>query len=367
MIKVGVICPQARQETWIRQVLNDSTDFFVSGTWLPDRSVLTDEHAEQVVVFILFTQGIEDLVSAKSLLADLFLLHGKPMVLISEPEQEPGLRVWNADFPVLRIFLTDSLHLPEVKEEIREQVRIGSYIGPEVLKSFRQSSEPVIRQESEVSGPIYWPVTENQQADASESAGQDDRSVLLIGASTGGPKVILEIFKGMGPFLREYTVIVVQHLSHSFLEKFKSQIETITQLPVVMIAEGVVPERGTIYLTPVRRQFIMGQDGFFIPDPNRHLYPFMPNIDAMFRSTALVFRTKIMAVILSGLGKDGTEGCRMVRTFGGTVIAQEPATAAVDSMPGAVISEGLHHYQFPPREIYRFLKNNGIRLKHAHN
>lgn len=367
MINVGVICPQSRQETWIRQVLNDSTDFFVAGTWLPDRSVLTDEQAEKPVVFILFTQGLDDLEALRSQFNDLFLLYGRPLVLIADPAQEQEVRTWNADFPVLRVFLVNALHLPEIKEEIREQLRIGSYIGPEVFSNYRKQSDLAGRPETETENHSDWPLVESQTVEQEEIPAADERSLLLIGASTGGPKVILELFRGMGPFLREYTVIIVQHISHSFLEKFKAQIESVTQIPVEMIADGVVPQRGSIYLTPVRRQFIMGPDGSFMPDPNRHLYPFMPNIDVMFRSVAMAYRSRVMAVVLSGLGKDGTEGCRLVRTFGGTIIVQEPSTAAVDSMPVSVISEGLNHYQFPPREIYRFLKNNGIRLKHARN
>jgi two-component system chemotaxis response regulator CheB len=72
-----------------------------------------------------------------------------------------------------------------------------------------------------------------------------------------------------------------------------------------------------------------------------------PAVDALFRSVASVYGAGVLAVVLTGMGSDGTMGCRMIRDLGGSVLAQDQASSAVWGMPGSVVNAGLAHRVLP--------------------
>ena len=76
-----------------------------------------------------------------------------------------------------------------------------------------------------------------------------------------------------------------------------------------------------------------------------------PAVDVLFRSAVQVFGSRILAVVLTGMGYDGLAGSRIIREHGGTIIAQDQATSAVWGMPGAVTQAGLAHRVLPLNQI----------------
>jgi two-component system, chemotaxis family, protein-glutamate methylesterase/glutaminase len=77
----------------------------------------------------------------------------------------------------------------------------------------------------------------------------------------------------------------------------------------------------------------------------------LPSVDPMFATLANVFGPRLLAIVLSGMGRDGLEGARRVREAGGTVVVQDPASSVVWGMPGAVVDAGLADAVLTPAEI----------------
>lgn len=80
-----------------------------------------------------------------------------------------------------------------------------------------------------------------------------------------------------------------------------------------------------------------------------------PAVDALFASAAELPGTRILAIVLSGMGRDGLAGARRIREAGGAVVVQDEASSAVWGMPGAVVEAGIHHAILSPAETGRLL------------
>ncbi|MBN8706455.1 MAG: chemotaxis protein CheB [Bacteroidetes bacterium] len=355
MIKIGVISVSGRFDSWIRNTLNDSPDLVIAGFWTNLDSIVQDDLVNSVHVILAFFENIDADKHMFQVLKNCFVVFRKPVILVTEEYLYSDTENWHTSFPVIGLLTTSELFLPEGKEILRENIRIGSYVSKEILDSYVTGNDTVLTQDSiEI-------IPENLQKEAEVTSVSESYPVLLIGASTGGPKVILEIMKIIGPQIKSYAVVIAQHISHIFLERFLLELEVYSPVKIEIIHDRLAFLPGHIYLAPVRRQFILGSDSFFQPDPARHLYPFMPNIDVLFKSVALCYRKNVTAVILSGLGRDGTEGAKIVRQTGGLVIVQDPTSTNVSSMPDSVIAGGYQHYIFQPREIARFLKHYAVK------
>jgi two-component system chemotaxis response regulator CheB len=81
----------------------------------------------------------------------------------------------------------------------------------------------------------------------------------------------------------------------------------------------------------------------------------MPSVDPMLASLADIYGPRLLAVVLSGMGRDGAEGARRVRDAGGCVVVQDQATSVVWGMPGAVAAQGIAHAILPPDEIGKLI------------
>jgi two-component system chemotaxis response regulator CheB len=90
-----------------------------------------------------------------------------------------------------------------------------------------------------------------------------------------------------------------------------------------------------------------------------------PAVDVLFRSAARVYGAGVLAVVLTGMGMDGTSGCRAIRERGGTVLAQDQATSTVWGMPGAVVQAGLAHKVLPLDAMAEEIVRNAGRARNA--
>ena len=168
--------------------------------------------------------------------------------------------------------------------------------------------------------------------------------VVLIGASTGGPQAIMEILPKL-PADLPAGVVIVQHMPPNFTRYFAERLDCRTKLSVKEADEGDLISQGNILVAPGGLQLFLDEH-FTRPvvmllSRNEKHRSNCPSIDFALSSFAPVFREKLVAVILTGMGKDGSAGCRAVKETGGTVLCQDEETSLIFGMPGTVIQEGL--------------------------
>lgn len=184
---------------------------------------------------------------------------------------------------------------------------------------------------------------------------------LLIGASTGGPRAVGEVLEKIGAAtLRQFPVLIVQHMPPVFTAVFAEHLGTRTGLPA---AEGKADERvvaGRIYVAPGGRHMgLSGSRGDVTIrlDDGPVVNFCRPAVDVLFNDAAAIYGAAALAVVLTGMGSDGTGGARSLTEAGAAVLAQDEATSTVWGMPGSIAKAGLAQAILPLGEIGSALRN----------
>ncbi len=182
---------------------------------------------------------------------------------------------------------------------------------------------------------------------------------LLVGASTGGPRAVAQVLGGLGVALQRVPILVVQHMPPIFTAVFAEHLATHTGMPAREPEHGERLTAGRIYVAPGGRHMGLSKDGAGVAirlDDSAPVNFCRPAVDVLFRDAAAVYGASALAVVLTGMGSDGTQGARALVETGATVIAQDEATSTVWGMPGSIAKAGLAHEILPLDGIAPALK-----------
>ncbi|MGF1455601.1 MAG: CheR family methyltransferase [Alphaproteobacteria bacterium] len=173
--------------------------------------------------------------------------------------------------------------------------------------------------------------------------------LVAIGASAGGLEALEALFDHL-PDLDSIAYVVISHLSPDFKSVLDELLGRHTDMPVRVVEEGMLIRGGHIYVIPPGKEMIVAGQRLFLSDREADDRAPQP-INVFLRALAREWGRRAVAVILSGSGSDGAQGCEKIRGVDGHVIVQAPETAAFESMPKAVLSSGLADEVLMPREI----------------
>jgi two-component system, chemotaxis family, protein-glutamate methylesterase/glutaminase len=184
--------------------------------------------------------------------------------------------------------------------------------------------------------------------------------VLLIGSSTGGPQALGEIVGRIGSIIDQAPVLITQHMPPTFTTILAEILERSSGRPVHEAIEGEALRAGTIYVAPGGQHLrVVRRDG--VPsvalDDGPQINFCKPAVDPMFSSAAEVWGGGSLALVLTGMGSDGTRGAADIVAAGGSVIAQDEETSVVWGMPGSVAKAGLCSAVLPIDQIAGKLSN----------
>jgi two-component system, chemotaxis family, protein-glutamate methylesterase/glutaminase len=163
--------------------------------------------------------------------------------------------------------------------------------------------------------------------------------IIVIGASAGGPEVVKTILTGLRPDL-SVPVLIVQHIDPHFAAGYCDWLATSSVLPVrlVLREEDLLP--GHVYLPPGGKHLMVPSAGKVCVSDEPPIQGYRPSVGGLFRSAARAYQEKMVAVILSGMGKDGASEMKMLRDLGAYTIAQDEQSCLVFGMPGEAIKLG---------------------------
>ncbi|WP_174280023.1 chemotaxis protein CheB, partial [Sphingomonas bacterium] len=178
--------------------------------------------------------------------------------------------------------------------------------------------------------------------------------LIAIGASTGGIHALGQLVRAVPPGLTT-PILVTQHLPASFMPFFAAQVATLARRPCDVATDRLRLRPSRIVLAPGDahvRCVALGEGGIAVrlvddPAPSGC----MPSVDVMFDSVAAVCGPRALAVVLSGMGRDGLIGARAIVDAGGDLVVQDRDSSVVWGMPGAVAGAGLCHAVLPPDRI----------------
>ena len=185
-------------------------------------------------------------------------------------------------------------------------------------------------------------MTDLQHYETHVRGAPQNRRIIAIGSSTGGPQALQTVITGL-PAHFPCPVVVVQHMPAGFTNALAGRLHGVSRVNVKEAQDGELLEPGCVYIAPgsyhlrilhesgVRRIALSDE-----PPVGNH----RPAVNVMYDSVAPLGRD-VVAVILTGMGSDGREGMRKIKENGGYCIAQDEATCVVYGMPKSVVDAGL--------------------------
>ncbi|MGO1468771.1 MAG: protein-glutamate methylesterase/protein-glutamine glutaminase [Tissierella sp.] len=201
--------------------------------------------------------------------------------------------------------------------------------------------------------------TNNERKKISLSNDISKTNAIVIGASTGGPKALVYLIENLPSI--NIPIFITQHMPKGFTLSFAERLDKLTGARVVEAKDNMKIENGTIYIAPGDFHMRL-ENGSIKLSKEEKLHGVRPAVDYLFESAAKTYREKLVGIILTGMGRDGTDGMKKIKEKGGTTIAQDEATSVVFGMPGSAIENGLVDEVLSLENISKTL-NNILRVK----
>lgn len=229
-----------------------------------------------------------------------------------------------------------SIRLHEIEREFRRKLLLISALKRNDLQKYRHTNltlnENILRQRSKkrrkLDEPLVFPHTPD--------------SMVVIGASTGGPPALHNLVTNL-PENFQCPVIICQHMPSGFTRLFAERLNKSSSLPVKEAEHGERITSGTVYIAPGGVHMVLETDDDKIKiqlNPRKKSDKYVPSIDQIMISVAEIFLVRCLAVVLTGMGDDGSLGVRRIRELGGRTIAQSKESSVVFGMPSKAIKTG---------------------------
>jgi two-component system chemotaxis response regulator CheB len=189
---------------------------------------------------------------------------------------------------------------------------------------------------------------------------------VAIGISTGGPPALAQLFEALRPPMPP--IVVVQHMPPSFTKPLAWRLDSLSELSVKEAAQGDVLQPNHVLIAPGGRHLEVRRLGVAVKAVIRDgpvVSGHKPSVDVMMQSVVQAFGSCCLGVIMTGMGRDGADGCRVIRAAGGYVIGQDEATSDVYGMNKVAYVEGNVDRQFALGEAAAVIAHQIRRLRAA--
>src|SRR5262249_48595990 len=161
--------------------------------------------------------------------------------------------------------------------------------------------------------------------------------VVVLGASTGGPATVMRLAPG---FTRDFpaAVFLVQHMPAAFTTQYAAPLAEFTGIRVEEAEENETVQTGTLYICPGAQHLRVTPTGRVQLDAKSgRINGYLPNIDVAMETVAAFAGAMSIGVVLTGMGNDGANGAKAIKSAGGLVLAQDEATSVIFGMPAEAI------------------------------
>ncbi len=238
-------------------------------------------------------------------------------------------------------------------DDLAAKIRVAA--GVSMRKMMRPDFLP--RQTAQRTPPVVKPAAERSKPAAlkpSPSAGKIE--LVAVGSSTGGPAALQSIIPQL-PADFPVGVVVVQHIPRGFSQSLAEHLNRRSAIEVIHGFEGAEIKPGRVIICPAgcethfikagtRVTITLTKCGEPIPPAS-----FRPSVNQVLDAAAEVYRGRILAVLLTGMGRDGAQGLKKIKNLGGRTIVQDEATSVVFGMPKAAVELGAAEKIVPLPQI----------------
>jgi two-component system chemotaxis response regulator CheB len=291
--------------------------------------------------------------------AEIMTTNPKPIVIVSSESKEGAASTLRAlELGAIEFVAKPSsgidLDMQTVKDELLRKVRMAAKVR-------------VVRTASRLASSIQHSGTGKSASTASAvprpvaGTGLDQRfPVVVLAASTGGPATVMRIAPN---FTHDFpaAVILVQHMPATFTTQYAAQLAEFTEIRVKEAEANESIQPGTLYICPGGQHLRVSPTGRMQLDgTSGRINGYLPNIDVTMESVATYAGALGIAAVLTGMGNDGANGAKAIKTAGGLVLAQDEATCVIFGMPAEAIKVGAVDHVLSIDDIYAAIEKRVV-------
>jgi two-component system chemotaxis response regulator CheB len=336
-IRVLVVDDSAFMRRRIGEAIRSEPDMELAGTAINglDALLKVEQLQPDVVTLDVEMPELDGLTALRHLMAR----YPRPVVMLSSGTHAGA----EATIRALSIGAVDfvgkpsgaiSLDFERVREELLQKIRIaakarvrGSLVADKASADSAQT--PTI---SRPDGAPPRP-TDRRRGRAFER-------LVVIGSSTGGPRALGTVVAGL-PDDGRTAYLIVQHMPAGFTRSLAERLNTMSPLSIRETANGDALAAGTALVAPGDYHVLIGPTGFVELDEGQRVNGVRPSVDVTMASAVAHFGNRVMGVVLTGMGHDGSDGAAAIHQAGGQVLAEDESTCVVWGMPRAVVERGV--------------------------
>jgi len=233
-----------------------------------------------------------------------------------------------------------SLDLHKVKDELKAKITAASRTSITRLQKYTTLSK------QKLSETVIYSKIESESNSAIEpnSLRKEDRKVIAIGTSTGGPRALQSVLTNLPKGINA-PIVIVQHMPAGFTKSLANRLDSLSSITVKEAEDEEILYKGTAYIAPGGYHLEVVEKGHdLIVKLNRDeaVNGHRPSVDVLFESISLIDNFSVICVIMTGMGNDGTKGLVALKQRRPTIsIAESEASSIVFGMPKAAIATNL--------------------------
>ncbi|HEX6574903.1 MAG TPA: chemotaxis-specific protein-glutamate methyltransferase CheB [Gemmatimonadaceae bacterium] len=323
--RVLVVDDSAFMRRLITEIVESRSEFLVVGTARDGTDALAKIRTlrPDIVTLDIEMPGIDGLETLERIMTEM----PRPVVMLSAMGSETGNSL---TIRALELGAVEFVRKPSGPVSI-DLVSIRS----ELIRALAAAS--VVRVPNTVlPGPASLHAVKKREIAESKPA----VCAVVIAASTGGPKALSEVVAHLPESLCA-AVLVVQHMPTDFLNSLAKRLTQLSPFPVRVAHDAEPVMTGRVYLAPGESHMCVEmreRDAYVRIDNGPPVCGVRPSADPLFKSAAQVFRSNLVGVVLTGMGHDGAEGLKAIRSAGGGAIVQDRASSIIYGMPRAALA-----------------------------
>jgi len=336
-IRVLVVDDSAFMRFTIQKYLSESPEIQVVGTARDgiEALELIPRLQPDVVTLDVEMPRLDGLSTLREIMSD----HPRPVIMLSSLTSEGALETVQA----LTLGAVDFIAKPTNKANMAS---IMAEVSTKIIRSSQAKVWVVPR--NRVIPPPAVPLSTSKSTRPLRTT---DR-VLVIGSSTGGPRALNTVLPAL-PENLPAAVLVIQHMPVGFTRSLAERLDHISALAVKEAEPGDHLEVGKVLVAPGGFHMTIDENGQIGLNQNPPVHGVRPAVDVTMTAVARQFGSRTVAVILTGMGSDGTNGAALVHSAGGFVIAEAESSCVVWGMPRSVIEAGVADLVVPLGDVAR--------------
>lgn len=337
MIKVLIADDSVMMRLTLEKVLSSNPDFNIVGFCSNGHEVL--EKVKLLKPDVLTLDVEMPKMGGLEVLEILMETNPLPVVMVSSLTKEgaeetiKALEIGAVDF-FLKPDSKNSEGLKKGFEELAEKVRAAS--KAKIIQPMSSRIKSISKKNSDDN--------KDEKVEANNKKTTFKPEIIIIGISTGGPASLNKII----PNLREdidTTIVIAQHMPLGFTKSLANRLNQISKITVKEAENGEVVKKGVVYIAPagfqtkIKRKF--AQPIFNIEEDSAKELLFKPCIDVTFSSASDSYKDKVLGIVMTGMGNDGTKGSKYIKDNNGMIFTQSEESCVIASMPKSVIKGGF--------------------------